>query len=159
MHAVYIQPWTPNFDPIPLVVYSSPLWIRLYNLPIEYWGEEFLEKIGRMLGMVLEIDFNDEEDLCKYARLRIATVRRIPYSILLRVSNGLWRQQVEVEKEIRCCFRCRSKFHGQEDCKMFVRKARNPHRHPSQKWRPKSVQLTKMVTGSIVNFQEANSPN
>ncbi|GLJ39347.1 hypothetical protein SUGI_0803500 [Cryptomeria japonica] len=91
-HLVYIQPWTPNFDPTPLVVYSCPLWIRLYNLPIEYWGEVFLEKIGRMLGMVLEIDFNDEADLCKYARLRIVAVRCVLDSILLRVSNGVWRQ-------------------------------------------------------------------
>ncbi|GLJ38081.1 hypothetical protein SUGI_0775220 [Cryptomeria japonica] len=91
-HAVYIQPWTPNFDPTPLVVYSCPLWILLYNLSIEYWGEVFLGKIGRMLGTILEIDFKDEEDLCKYARLRVAIVRRVPDSILLRVSNGVWRQ-------------------------------------------------------------------
>ncbi|GLJ39428.1 hypothetical protein SUGI_0805370 [Cryptomeria japonica] len=37
-HPVYIQPWAPNFNP-PLVVYDHPVWIRLYNLPIEYWGD------------------------------------------------------------------------------------------------------------------------
>ncbi|GLJ55287.1 hypothetical protein SUGI_1186410 [Cryptomeria japonica] len=99
-HAVYLQPWTPNFDPIPLAVYSCPIWIRLYNLPIEYWGEVFLEKIGRMPGTVLEIDFDNEEDLCKYARLRIVVVRHIPNFIMLCASNGVWRQQVEVKKEI-----------------------------------------------------------
>ncbi|GLJ48297.1 hypothetical protein SUGI_1019480 [Cryptomeria japonica] len=36
-----------------------------------------------MLGMVLEIDIDDEDDLCKYVRLRIATVRRIPECITL----------------------------------------------------------------------------
>ncbi|GLJ46676.1 hypothetical protein SUGI_0983700 [Cryptomeria japonica] len=98
-HAVYLQPWTPNFDPIPLAVYSYPIWIRLYNLSIEYWGEVFLEKIGKMLGTVLEIDFDDEEDLFKYARLRIAAVRRVPDFIMLCASNGVWQQQVEVEKD------------------------------------------------------------
>ncbi|GLJ42262.1 hypothetical protein SUGI_0874830 [Cryptomeria japonica] len=34
--AVYLQPWKPYFNPIPLLVYSSPIWIDLYNLPIEY---------------------------------------------------------------------------------------------------------------------------
>ncbi|GLJ11001.1 hypothetical protein SUGI_0140080 [Cryptomeria japonica] len=43
-HVVYIQPWTPHFDPIPLAVYSEPVWIRLYNFPIEYWSEELWEK-------------------------------------------------------------------------------------------------------------------
>ncbi|GLJ40785.1 hypothetical protein SUGI_0843490 [Cryptomeria japonica] len=89
--AVYLQPWTPNFDPIPLVVYSCPIWIRLYNLPIEYWGEVFLEKIGIMLGTVLEIDADDEDDLCKYVKLRIAVVRRISKHITLHTSKGAWR--------------------------------------------------------------------
>ncbi|GLJ23746.1 hypothetical protein SUGI_0450320 [Cryptomeria japonica] len=43
-HAVYLQPWIPNFNPIPLVVYSSPIWVNLYNLPIEYWGESSWRK-------------------------------------------------------------------------------------------------------------------
>ncbi|GLJ05988.1 hypothetical protein SUGI_0030040 [Cryptomeria japonica] len=35
-HTVYLQPWTPNFNPIPLAIYSCPKWVNLYNLPIEY---------------------------------------------------------------------------------------------------------------------------
>ncbi|GLJ25338.1 hypothetical protein SUGI_0485160 [Cryptomeria japonica] len=62
-NAVYLQPWTPNFNPIPLVVYSRLKWASLYNLPIKYWGEAYLEKIGRMLGTALEINFDDENDL------------------------------------------------------------------------------------------------
>ncbi|GLJ16004.1 hypothetical protein SUGI_0265060 [Cryptomeria japonica] len=62
-HVVYIQSWTPHFDPTPLVVYSEPVWIRLYNLPIEYWSEDLWEKIGRTLGTLLETDFDDEEDI------------------------------------------------------------------------------------------------
>ncbi|GLJ05251.1 hypothetical protein SUGI_0014590 [Cryptomeria japonica] len=43
---LYIQPWHSNFDPLPLAVYDSPMWIKLYNLPIEYWGDITLQKIG-----------------------------------------------------------------------------------------------------------------
>ncbi|GLJ37445.1 hypothetical protein SUGI_0760800 [Cryptomeria japonica] len=43
---LYIQPWTPNFDPLKLAVYDTPIWIRLFNLSIEYWGDPCLEKIG-----------------------------------------------------------------------------------------------------------------
>ncbi|GLJ15277.1 hypothetical protein SUGI_0249990 [Cryptomeria japonica] len=134
-NAVYLQPWTPNFNPIPMVVYSCPKWVSLYNLSIEYWGEVFLEKIDRMLGTVLEIDIDDEDDLCKYARLRVAIVRRIPEYITLHSSNGAWRQQMEVEKEIQNCPRCGSKFHGVEECRMFIRKARNPFKRSTQIWR------------------------
>ncbi|GLJ18237.1 hypothetical protein SUGI_0322560 [Cryptomeria japonica] len=157
-HAVYLQPWTPNFDPIPLAVYSCPIWICLYNLPIEYWGEVFLEKIGKMLGTVLEIDVDDEEDLCKYVRLRIAAVRRIPEHITLHTSKGAWSQQIEVEKEIRHCPRCGSKFHGVEDCRMFIRKARTPFRRPIQNWRRKLEQPSKTVSVSVEKIQETKSP-
>ncbi|GLJ45392.1 hypothetical protein SUGI_0955650 [Cryptomeria japonica] len=35
---LYIQPWTPNLYLLKLTIYDNPLWIRLFNLPIEYWG-------------------------------------------------------------------------------------------------------------------------
>ncbi|GLJ36982.1 hypothetical protein SUGI_0748830 [Cryptomeria japonica] len=98
MHAVYIQPWIPHFDPTSLAVYSEPVWTRLYNLPIEYWSEELWEKIGRMLGTLLEIDFDDAEDICKCARIRIAVVKSIPESITLVSEYGEWTQKVEIEK-------------------------------------------------------------
>ncbi|GLJ21599.1 hypothetical protein SUGI_0401220 [Cryptomeria japonica] len=123
-HAIYLQPWFPNFDPLPLVVYSAPIWIRLYNLPIEYWSENVLEKIGRNLGNLLEIDFDDEANLCKISHLRIAAVKRVPATLTLITASREWKQQVEIEKQIKQCPRCGSKFHGQEACKMFVRKAR-----------------------------------
>ncbi|GLJ22218.1 hypothetical protein SUGI_0417550 [Cryptomeria japonica] len=67
---IYLQPWTPNFDPTPLAVYDSRVWIRLYNLPIEYWDDVVLEKIGRSLGTLLDIDEQIiENNLYKFARL------------------------------------------------------------------------------------------
>ncbi|GLJ38710.1 hypothetical protein SUGI_0789000 [Cryptomeria japonica] len=66
---LYIQPWTPNFDPTPLAVYEKPVWVRLFNLSIEYWSDSSLEKIGRTLGTLLEIDEEIiENDLYTYAR-------------------------------------------------------------------------------------------
>ncbi|GLJ26591.1 hypothetical protein SUGI_0515850 [Cryptomeria japonica] len=135
-----------NFDPIPLVVYSAPVWIRLYNLPIEYWSELILEKIDRTLGTLLEVDFHYEDDLYKYVCLRIAAVKRILESVTFLTSSGEWRQQVEIEKEIKQCPRCGSKFHGLDECKMFVRKARNVLRKPTYFWRRKPENSLKMIT-------------
>ncbi|GLJ52768.1 hypothetical protein SUGI_1123990 [Cryptomeria japonica] len=148
---MYLQPWTPNFNPIPLAMYSCPKWVSLYNLPIKYWGEIYLEKIDRMLGMMLEIDFDDKDDLCKLARIRVAAIRCIPEYISLHSANGAWRQLLEIEKEIHQCSRCGSKFHGAEDCRLFVRKARIPFRKSMQLWRRK---LEKMVMDSFAETQE-----
>ncbi|GLJ40245.1 hypothetical protein SUGI_0826370 [Cryptomeria japonica] len=83
-YPLYIQPWAPNFDPTSLVKYETPVWIRLFNFPIEYWSDQSLEKIGRTLGILLEIDEGIiEQDLYTYARLKIAAVKKIPQSITL----------------------------------------------------------------------------
>ncbi|GLJ13441.1 hypothetical protein SUGI_0212320 [Cryptomeria japonica] len=100
-HPLYIQPWVPNFDPTEMATYDKPMWIRLYNLPIEYWSEGFLEMIGRSLGTLLAIDEEIVEgDLYTYARLKVATIRTIPSEVLLHTADGNWKQQIEIEKEI-----------------------------------------------------------
>ncbi|GLJ22263.1 hypothetical protein SUGI_0418860 [Cryptomeria japonica] len=84
----YIQPWKSNFDLLPLVVNDSSVWTRLYNLPIEYWEDSSLEKIGCSLGTLLDIDEKIiEEDLYSYARLRIVAVKIIPSYITLLTSK------------------------------------------------------------------------
>ncbi|XP_057843613.2 uncharacterized protein LOC131053009 [Cryptomeria japonica] len=126
INLVYIQPWHPNFDPLPLAVYDSPVWIRLYNPPIEYWEDSSLEKIGRTLGTLLEVDEKIiEEDLYTYAILKIAAVKDIPSHVILFMPVGKWRQHIEVEKDIIACQRCGNKFHISVECKMFIRRVRS----------------------------------
>ncbi|GLJ58896.1 hypothetical protein SUGI_1483330 [Cryptomeria japonica] len=84
----HTQPWSPNFDPLPLAVYDKHVWIRLYNLPIEYWGDISKEKIGRSLGTLLEDDEGIvEKDLYIYAWLKIAAVKELPSYITLITSR------------------------------------------------------------------------
>lgn len=108
-----------------------------------------------MLGTVLEIDFDDEEDLCKLVKINVVVVKKIPEYIRSQTANGLWRQWLEIEKERRHCSRCGSKLHAIENCRLFVRKARNPLRKPEQQWRRKPK---KTVTDSVVERDEVKSP-
>ncbi|GLJ49677.1 hypothetical protein SUGI_1054240, partial [Cryptomeria japonica] len=135
-HPLYLQPWAPNFDHVPLAVYEGPIGTRMYNLPIEYWGDISLKKISRTLGTLLEIDEEIiENDLYSYARLRIAIVQEILKYIMLVTSEEKWRQQLEVEKEIVPCSRCGSKFYFPDECKMFVRRAwGRQFKRPKQWW-------------------------
>ncbi|GLJ49473.1 hypothetical protein SUGI_1048200 [Cryptomeria japonica] len=43
---LYMQPWQENFNPLLTDPYDAPIWIRLYNLSLEYWANECLEKSG-----------------------------------------------------------------------------------------------------------------
>ncbi|GLJ17377.1 hypothetical protein SUGI_0301850 [Cryptomeria japonica] len=123
-HPIYIQPWSPNFNPLPLAVYDKLVWIRLYNLPIEYWGDHSLEKIGRSLGTLLEIGEDIvEKDLYTYDWLKIAAVKEIPTYIFLISLEGKWKQQVEIEKDIMTCNRCGSRFHSERDCRIICQES------------------------------------
>ncbi|GLJ43799.1 hypothetical protein SUGI_0911820 [Cryptomeria japonica] len=157
---IYLQPWSPNFDPTPLVVYDSPVWIRLYNLPIEYWDDVVLEKIDRSLGTLLEVDEQIiENNLYKFVRLRIATVQRIPSHITLSTTSSEWRQQVEIEKAISPCSRCGSRLHSMVNCRMFVRRARGgPPRKEKKVWKKMVTQPSQAVIHKETPNKEAGEP-
>ncbi|GLJ45302.1 hypothetical protein SUGI_0953500 [Cryptomeria japonica] len=122
-------------------MYDKLVWIRLYNLPIEYWGDISLEKIGHSLGTLLEIDEGIvEKDLYIYTRLKIVAVKEVPSHITLISSEGKWIQQVEVEKEITVYNQCGSKFHFERECRLFVRRAK---RRFSQKAKSKQFWVEK----------------
>ncbi|GLJ24987.1 hypothetical protein SUGI_0478430 [Cryptomeria japonica] len=85
---LYIQKWYRNFNPLKTEPYDKPIWIRLYNFPMEYWMEEALENIGRSLGTLIEIDADiATRDSYLYARVKLAVVRRIPPKVKLRLQG------------------------------------------------------------------------
>ncbi|GLJ37238.1 hypothetical protein SUGI_0755300 [Cryptomeria japonica] len=136
---LYLQPWQPNFNPLPLVVYNHPVWICLYNLPLEFWNDSCLEKIGRSLGTLIDID-NEivESDSYLYARLKIAVVKKIASNLSLLSGDNVWMQQVEVEAYHPTCGRCSLNNHQSTNCRVFVKPARNV-----KKWVMKlNMQLT-----------------
>nr|POF20378.1 hypothetical protein CFP56_39660 [Quercus suber] len=55
-HFLSIRPWEPDFCPATTNVSSVAVWIRLNELPIEYYNEEALVQIGKTIGTVLRID-------------------------------------------------------------------------------------------------------
>lgn len=76
---IYMELWSPNFDPVKSDPYEGPIWIRLYNLPLEFWVKDCIEKIGRTLGTLLDVDSDIfEGDSYLYARIQIAAISRVP---------------------------------------------------------------------------------
>ncbi|GLJ13638.1 hypothetical protein SUGI_0216940 [Cryptomeria japonica] len=115
---LYIQKWFRNFNPLKIEPYERPIWIRLNNLPMEYWSEEALEKIGRSLGTLMEIDAEIATgNLYLYARIKLATVRRIPQVIKLRSHDMVWPQTIEIEEEKYYCSICGRTNHDSEKCR------------------------------------------
>ncbi|GLJ30032.1 hypothetical protein SUGI_0593810 [Cryptomeria japonica] len=126
---LYLQRWHKNFDPWKTDPYNKPMWIRLNNLPLEYWIEEVLTKIGRSLGTLMSIDSEIAlGDSYKYARLQLAAVRKIPSLIKLCAFGMEWIQSVEVEEEKFFCSNCGRRNHSSANCKIPKRE--------DKEWRP-----------------------
>ncbi|KAH0636156.1 hypothetical protein KY290_036581 [Solanum tuberosum] len=64
--------WESNFVPNETMEYHTAIWIRLPQLPIEFYGREILEKIRKKLGGLLKIDSCTSATLHgRYARICI----------------------------------------------------------------------------------------
>ena len=53
---LHVFPWRPDFNPMTEMPRSSPVWIQLPDLPLEYWNRECLSGITKALGRPIKID-------------------------------------------------------------------------------------------------------
>ncbi|GLJ19853.1 hypothetical protein SUGI_0359760 [Cryptomeria japonica] len=133
---LYIQLWHRNFNPLKTFAYDKPLWVRLNYLPMEYWTEEALCKIGRSLGTLLEIDREIAEgDSYLYARIFIAVVRKIPSEVRLVAQGQGWIQTMEIEEDKYFCLECGKRDHSSRNCKSTKKKTQTM-------WKPIGAETT-----------------
>ncbi|KAG5615924.1 hypothetical protein H5410_015748 [Solanum commersonii] len=55
-HLLSIQRWTPNFIPEKATLTYSVVWVRLPQLPIEFYDGILLKEIENSIGKLLKID-------------------------------------------------------------------------------------------------------
>ncbi|XP_019151954.1 PREDICTED: uncharacterized protein LOC109148674 [Ipomoea nil] len=55
-HYVIVQQWTPNFIPSKNRVQKILAWVRLSSIPVEYFDEVYLWKLGEQIGKPIKID-------------------------------------------------------------------------------------------------------
>ena len=69
-HYLTVRKWCPNFDPETATTNSILAWIHFPCLPIEYYDEEFLMRVGSHVGKPIKIDANTSDASCgKFARI------------------------------------------------------------------------------------------
>nr|XP_021851937.1 uncharacterized protein LOC110791493 [Spinacia oleracea] len=64
-----VKPWSAKFNFQEEILRVIPVWVRLLNLPLNYWGVDSLSRIGSLLGIPL---FADE---CTSAQMRVSFAR------------------------------------------------------------------------------------
>ncbi|GLJ54101.1 hypothetical protein SUGI_1158490 [Cryptomeria japonica] len=102
-----LKPWHLTFNPESESFDRTPLWIKLPNLPMQYWFDSCFEVVGNSLGMFLMAD-EDSLNLLHttFARLLVVVdvTMGLPSEISITSSKGSWLQSVDYEG---IPFRCR----------------------------------------------------
>ncbi|XP_019229741.1 PREDICTED: uncharacterized protein LOC109210738 [Nicotiana attenuata] len=94
--------WEPKFVPQESTLTSTSIWIRLQQLPTEFYDKDILEKVGRKLGKLLKIDqCTSSTRKGRYARICIQVPLETP--VETSVIIGDHKQAVIYEGEGTLC--------------------------------------------------------
>jgi hypothetical protein len=113
---LYLNRWTPNFDPALEIPKDVPVWVRLPNLPIHCWNPASLQAIGNGLGHY--IDKADPKDQYSCARICVEVDLEVglPEAVNLKVGEWQHLQKLDYEQLPFKCRVCHDYGHFQRNC-------------------------------------------
>lgn len=119
-----MQPWTPSFDASTVVISSAPVWVRLPNLPLHFWGSSSLKTIGNSLGKFHSRSQETETAFTTYAQICVEMdfSEGFPAEIILQGKGYSWTQKLDYEQLHFKCRACFETGHLALKCKKFPNK-------------------------------------
>ncbi|XP_050242300.1 uncharacterized protein LOC126691288 [Quercus robur] len=153
-HFLTIKAWEPNFRPSNATCNLVAVWLRLPELPFEFYDPGFLKEIGSAIGPVLQVDSQmATEARGRYARICVQVDLNKPLirSILL---EGMI-QEIQYEGINTLCFSCGHVGHQKEGCPYSV-KTNAPTPTPEQESTLGEEEVDVMASN---NFQEVGTSN
>ncbi|KAJ0967401.1 hypothetical protein J5N97_024318 [Dioscorea zingiberensis] len=111
--------WREHFQPSFEKLSSAILWVRLYQLPWEYWEKEPLESVAGKIGKVIKVDETTFiQDRAKFARLCIEIDLSQPLKRGVWVNSGRKRCFIPIlyERLPVFCYKCGVIGHGADKC-------------------------------------------
>ena len=105
---LYLNKWTPDFDPSQDVPPTVPVWVRLPFLPLHCWNTESLVLIGNKLGRYIDRAERKDQFSCARICVEVDLEIGLPEAIQLTVADWSYTQELDYEQIL---FKCRF-FHG-----------------------------------------------
>lgn len=115
------QKWTSLFDTETDELDTTPIWVRLPGLPLEFWNPRSLRDIGNRLGTFIKPDLSFlQTDIRKVARIQILfeDTASLPKTLNFILKNKHKRQLLHYEGLL--CHECYETNHSARNCPNFV---------------------------------------
>ncbi|CAL5401263.1 unnamed protein product [Camellia sinensis] len=140
---IVVKKWQPRLKLTKCEFSSVPLWVKLYNVPLELWTEEGLGYIASIIGTPLYLD----EPTFKRNRLTFARIcievpanKEIPKSFKINFGYGdPYEIQVEVPWKPQRCDGCKTFGHTTNLCPQKPKTLNPPS--SKQEWRVKETNI------------------
>lgn len=123
-HYIAVKKWRPHFSTKHEEIASTLAWVRIPKLPVEYFDEHVLMKLGNLLGKAVRVDdttMNVERG--KYARLCVEIDLKKPLMSGVLLNGKLF--DVEYEGLNSICFKCGRYGHSVMECESTGEQSRD----------------------------------
>lgn len=118
-HMLILQNITAEVQPSNMKFDVAPIWVRIYDLPINVRDTETVTQIGRRIGKVVTVDSETTKSITPSVRMKveIPLTKPLKRGIKVRIGQGepCWLP-VTYERLPSFCYRCGKLGHTHKDC-------------------------------------------
>ncbi|OMO68562.1 reverse transcriptase [Corchorus capsularis] len=118
-HYLTVWQWCPNFQPDSDVINTIIAWVRLPQLPMEYYSAMAIRRITSRVGRVIRLD-RTTETVERGGFTRVCVQLDLSKPLKAVVNIGSMVQKVEYEGLHLICFRCGQFGHRRDACPLNV---------------------------------------
>lgn len=114
-HYLTVREWRPNFRPEKEEINRVAVWVRLPELPVEYYDPDFLDFLGNRIGTTVKVDKTTQQmTRGKYARLCVEIDLNAPLLAMFEIKNHIYK--IEYEGLHLLCMACGKFGHHKDHC-------------------------------------------
>ena len=115
-----LRAWKPGMDMLNIQLSFIPIWVRFYNIPLEYWTSTCLGHTASTVGIPLHLDpLTENQTKLSFARIcvEVGVDCEFPTSVLLDRGNGNYSTiKIEYPLAPQCCTECKLFGHNMVNC-------------------------------------------